>query len=70
MHISCKILLEFTLMSFERKTFITLKNRKPSCDTKPTSRLINPAKGEMGIVSEQVLNGINSEIRLITKINQ
>ena len=45
----------------ERKPFIALKHPKPRFDTKPTCRLINPAKGEMGIVSQQVLKGINSE---------
>ena len=54
----------------ERKPFITLKDHKSHFDTKPTCRLINPAKGEMGIVSQQVLKRINSEIRLITKFNQ
>ena len=39
-------------------------------DTKPKCRLINPAKREMGIVSQQVLKRINSEIRLITEFNQ
>ena len=39
----------------ERKPFITLKDHKSHVDTKPTCRLINPAKGEMGIVSQQVL---------------
>ena len=54
----------------ERKPFITLKDHKSHFDTKPTCRLINPAKGEMGTVSQQVLKRINSEIRLITKFNQ
>ena len=54
----------------ERKPFITLKDHKSHFDTKPTCRLINPAKGEMGIVSQQVLKGISNEICLITKYNQ
>lgn len=54
----------------ERKPFITLKDHKSNFDAKPTCRLINPAKGEMGIVSQQILKRINSEIRSVTKLNQ
>ena len=31
-----------------KDAFITLKNHKPNCDNKPTCRLINPTKSEIG----------------------
>ena len=36
----------------------------------PTCRLINPAKSELGKVSKQILDNINSKIRKMTKLNQ
>ena len=54
----------------EREPFITLKDHKPNFDSKPTCRLINPAKSEMGIVSQKILKKINQEIRATTQMNQ
>lgn len=53
-----------------REPFITLKDHKPNFDSKPTCRLINPAKSEMGIVSQKILQKINQEIRTVTQMNQ
>ena len=54
----------------ERQPFITLKDHKPNFISKPTCRLINPAKSEIGIVSQKILKRINSRLRLATKYNQ
>ena len=53
-----------------KDSFITLKDHKPNFSNNPTCRLINPSKSEMGIVSKQVLQRINSEIVKSTSINQ
>ena len=49
--------------------FITLKDHKPDFNNKPTCRLINPSKSEIGIISKQVLDGINNKIIKTTKVN-
>ena len=54
----------------ERKPFITLKDHKPNFDSKPTARLIVPSKSEMGIISQQKLKKIVSDIRVSTEFNQ
>ena len=54
----------------ERKPFITLKDHKPNFNTKPSARLIVPSKSEMGIISQQKLKKIVSDIRLSTEFNQ
>ena len=46
----------------EKECFITLKDHKPNFDNNPTSRLINPAKSEIGIVSKKILERINNKI--------
>ena len=57
-------------MSVHRDPFITLKDHKPDFNNKPTCRLINPSKSEIGIISKQVLDGINNKIIKTTKVNQ
>ena len=47
----------------EKEPFITLKDHKANFDTKPTCRLINPAKSEMGVISKNILDKINNQIR-------
>ena len=39
-------------------------------DDKPTCRLINPAKSEMGVISKNILDKINNQIRRDTGYNQ
>ena len=51
-------------------SFITLKDHKDNFETKPKSRLINPAKSELGKVSKVILDAINDEIRSKIKVNQ
>ena len=39
----------------ERESFITLKDHKENLKNKPTCRLINPCKPEIGKISKQLL---------------
>ena len=50
--------------------FITLKDHKQNFRIQPKCRLINPTKSEMGIISSQILQRINEEIREKTKLRQ
>ena len=56
----------------KQQAFITLKDHKDNFANHPiaTCRLINPAKSELGKVSKQIFDNINSEIRKKTKLNQ
>lgn len=47
----------------ERDAFITLKDHKDNFPNKPACRLINPAKSEVGVVSKQMVEHINIEVR-------
>ena len=50
--------------------FITYKDHKENAVTRPTFRLINPAKTDLGKVSKDILDKINKAIRTTTKLNQ
>ena len=54
----------------DRKSFITLKDHKPDFANKPTCRLINPAKSEVGVISQQILAEVNSRVRNRTGLQQ
>ena len=54
----------------KQQAFITLKDHKDNFANHPTCRLINPAKSELGKVSKQILDNVNSTIRKATKLNQ
>ena len=54
----------------EKEAFITLKDHKEDFRTKPSCRLINPAKSEIGIISKQMVEDINSCIRTASKPQQ
>ena len=54
----------------KKDAFITLKDHKPSFSNKPTCRLINPTKPEIGKISKQKLSKIISEVRQKSKLNQ
>ena len=43
----------------KRQAFISLKDHEPNFQQKPTCRLINPAKTELGRVSKQIVKRIN-----------
>ena len=50
--------------------FLTIKDHKENFMTNPKCRLINPTKSEIGIVSKQLVENINRNIRHVTKLNQ
>ena len=54
----------------QSQAFITLKDHKPNFQNKPTCRLINPCKSEIGKISKQTLQRINAKIINSTKFNQ
>ena len=47
-----------------------LKDHKDNFENKPTCRLINPAKSEIGRISKQILENINTTVRLKTGLNE
>ncbi len=53
-----------------RDAFITLKDHKPNFTNKPTCRLINPTKSEIGKISKEILDRVNNNIIKATKFNQ
>lgn len=53
-----------------KEAFITLKDHKPNFANKPTCRLINPTKSEIGKISKRILDRINSRIMRTAKFNQ
>ena len=54
----------------KKDAYITLKDHKPSFVNKPTCRLINTTKTELGKISKQKLSKIISEVKLKTKLQQ
>ena len=54
----------------KQQAFITLKDHKDNFANHPTCRLINPVKNELGKVSKQILDNINSKIKKVTRLNQ
>ena len=52
------------------EAFITLKDHKTTFHDHPTCRLINPTKSEIGVISKQILDEINTSIVNSTRINQ
>ena len=54
----------------EKEAFITLKDHKPTFNNHPTCHLINPSKSEIGVISKQILDDINTAIINKTQINQ
>ena len=54
----------------KREAFITLKDHKPDFNNRPTCRLINPAKTELGLASKDILRKINTAIRNNTNLFQ
>ena len=54
----------------ESESFVNLKDHKPNFANNPSCRLINPAKSEIGIISQKILRRINSEVVSTTGLNQ
>ena len=53
-----------------KDAYITLKDHKDDFRINPSCRLINPAKGELGKVSKEILQGINTQVRNLTGLRQ
>ena len=53
-----------------KEAFITLKDHKDNFANRPTCRLINPSKNEVGSISKQILEEVNRELLNATKVNQ
>ena len=54
----------------ESECYITIKDHKEDFPNKLSCRLINPSKSDIGKISKQILDKINSNIRASTEINQ
>ena len=54
----------------KKEAFMTLKDYKPNFENRPTCRLINPTKSEIGQISKKILDRINKKILSSTNINQ
>ena len=54
----------------EQKAFITLKDHKPNFPNNIKCRLINPTKSNLGKISKQILQKINSKIQQPTGVLQ
>ena len=50
--------------------FITLKDHKENFENNPTTRLINPAKNEIGRISKKILDTINANLKSKLEVNQ
>ena len=50
-------------------SFITLKDHKENLLNRPTTRLLNPAKNEIGRISKHILQNINKTLSEETKVN-
>jgi hypothetical protein len=53
----------------KRQAFVSLKDHKPNFQNKPTCRLLNPTKPELGKISQQILAKIVKVVREKTNLN-
>eukprot|EP00111_Clytia_hemisphaerica_P006802 TCONS_00019646-protein len=58
------------LTNGKNDAFITLKDHKPNFQNNPKTRLLNPAKNELGRISKSILDKINKELKNNLQINQ
>ena len=54
----------------KREAYITMKDHKPTFANKPTCRLINPTKTELGKISKKKISKIILDVKNKTKFNQ
>ena len=54
----------------EKNAFVTLKDHKPNFINNPTCRLLNPTKSNIGRISKQILEDVNSKVRKLSGLNQ
>ena len=52
-----------------KESFITLKDHKDNFNNRPTCRLINPTKSEIGLISKQILDKIINKVVKATRVN-
>lgn len=57
------------MQTANKQAFITMKDHKTNFDNKPSCRLINPTKPEIGRISKQILDRINTETLKHSKLN-
>ena len=57
-------------VSATNNAFVTLKDHKDNFENNPTTRLINPAKNEVGRMSKVILDRINENLKAKTNVNQ
>ena len=57
-------------MNGKNNSFVTLKNHKENFNINPTVRLINPAKNELGHISQAFLEKPNKSIQEAMGLNQ
>ena len=53
-----------------RQAYVTLKDHKDNFENNPACRLINPAKPEIGRISQKMLQNINSKVKDATQLTQ
>ena len=53
-----------------REAYITLKDHKPDFETRPSVRLINPSKPDIGQIAKQILDNIVKDIRAKSDLKQ
>ena len=54
----------------EKQAFITMKDHKPNFANRPTCRLINPCKSELGIISKAILDKIIPAVKSQSGVTQ
>ena len=54
----------------ERSAYVTMKDHKEDFWRKPSCRLINPAKSEIGMISKRILEDLCNHIRTTTRHQQ
>ena len=64
-----KTALERMFINRKRNCFITLKDHEENFLNNPKTRLLNPAKNELGRISKAILDKINLNLRNATKVN-
>ena len=70
-HIAEKLKLDNRIECLaEKNSYITLKDHKDNFYNNPQCRFINPTKSEIGIISKNILDKINTRIRSSTGLQQ
>ena len=65
-----KDVLDKIQINGKEECFITLKDHKINFENNPTTRLINPAKNEIGRISKVIIANINKKLRKSLKLQQ